>query len=457
MLVEGVNVEIGVGSPLPVDVVAGGTWPDVCAQLARVEQRISGSQIIISLLASEAVPDCPPDLVGLTFRVAIPLNVVQLPVGQYTVNVNGFETNFVWTGTVPTGSTEDEPVGYSAVIAFIGADGNLWVIDSSSTTGRQVTQDATPITLSSVEPGIMVSYSSPQLSSDGMHIAIQREVGTPVETGLQYTYGLWVRDLATGEARQILEQQTVGFAWQPESHLLAYSLAVDPNYFTTRGEAPDASLATGIWSIDLDTSTVTVSELVTPERGYALYSPVWSPDGRFLSFDELVYMEGRGPFAYYDFEAGQYVAWEEPLGIYAWSPDSSQIAYDNLIYTATGEERIFVTGLLRDREQQVSPDLPDGYTYYPVFSPAGDQLAYLAAFGGPDSQKANLYIQDLAGGAPRVLGLYENVWDLNWMPGGQQIILSAGPYEARQIYLVNVADGTATLLALGNSPAVAGR
>ena len=55
------------------------------------------------------------------------------------------------------------------------------------------------------------------------------------------------------------------------------------------------------------------SELVKAERGVALYTPIWSPDGRYLGFDELVYMEGRGPFAYYDFEGGQYVAWRTPL------------------------------------------------------------------------------------------------------------------------------------------------
>ena len=63
----------------------------------------------------------------------------------------------------------------------------------------------------------------------------------------------------------------------------------------------DAALATGISAIDLDTGETSL--LVEPENGYTLILPTWSPDGRFISFDELIYMEGRGPFAYYDFEA----------------------------------------------------------------------------------------------------------------------------------------------------------
>ena len=45
--VEAVQVEIGVGSPIPVDVFVSGTWPDLCAQLAEMTQRIADSKIEI--------------------------------------------------------------------------------------------------------------------------------------------------------------------------------------------------------------------------------------------------------------------------------------------------------------------------------------------------------------------------------------------------------------------------
>jgi hypothetical protein len=96
MPVEDVMVEVGVGSPIPVDIVVSGTWPDLCAQLASLEQRREEMRIEITLLATPAVADCPPDHLGIPFRIAIPLNPVQLPVGQYLIIVNGVTTTFDW-------------------------------------------------------------------------------------------------------------------------------------------------------------------------------------------------------------------------------------------------------------------------------------------------------------------------------------------------------------------------
>jgi hypothetical protein len=94
--VEAVQVEIGVGSPIPVDIFVSGTWPDLCAQLAQMTQRIADSKIEIELLATPAKPDCPPDYLGVPFRIAIPLNVVELPHARYSVDVNGVSTSFDW-------------------------------------------------------------------------------------------------------------------------------------------------------------------------------------------------------------------------------------------------------------------------------------------------------------------------------------------------------------------------
>jgi hypothetical protein len=91
-----VTVDIGVGSPIPVEIVASGDWPDLCAQLAQITSNIDGNNINVSLLATEANPDCPPDFVGVPFRIAVPLNPVELPHATYTVTVNGMSTTFAW-------------------------------------------------------------------------------------------------------------------------------------------------------------------------------------------------------------------------------------------------------------------------------------------------------------------------------------------------------------------------
>ena len=99
--VSNVTVDVGVGSPIPVDAFVSGEWPDLCAQLARITQRFEGYTFEITLLATAADPACPPDYLGLPFRIAIPINVVQLPEGTYTVTANGATTTF----TVPVTST----------------------------------------------------------------------------------------------------------------------------------------------------------------------------------------------------------------------------------------------------------------------------------------------------------------------------------------------------------------
>ncbi|MEJ2711124.1 MAG: hypothetical protein P8074_26190 [Anaerolineales bacterium] len=448
------RVEIGVGSPIPVEVVVSGDWPGLCAQLAQITQRVRGQRIEIGLLATPADPQCPPDYAGIPFRIAVPLNLAEAPQGPYTLIVNGFETSFEWTGTSPeTGAGEETPL-INATIAYIGMDGNLWVIDGGSAP-RQITQDATPPETGSAQPASSVRYYFPKVSSDGRYVAIRRDAGTPFEEGVQYEFGLWVHDLAGGEARRVYDQNPAGFDWKPGSHLLAYSMGVEEGYFMNRGGQPDPSLATGVGSIDMDTGAA--GELVKPERGFALYMPVWSPDGRYLSFDELLYYEGRGPFAYYDFETQQYTSWEDPIGTYDWSPDSSRIAYDRLTYAANGEERIFVRPLQGGAELLLSSELSSGYAFYPAFSPQGDRIAYLAALGGPETNNFNLYVQDLAGGETRDLGSFESAWNLEWTPDEAYLIFSAGPYETRQVLQVNAADGTVTPLAQGHSPDIAGR
>jgi Tol biopolymer transport system component len=222
-------------------------------------------------------------------------------------------------------------------------------------------------------------------------------------------------------------------------------------HFFIRGAHP--TLATGIFVADLDSGESSL--LVEPENGYTLILPVWSPDGRFLSFDELIYMEGRGTFAYYDLEAQEYIAWDGPLGVYDWSPDGEQLVYDRLTYTATGEERIYTRPRLDGAEQQVSPEIEGSYAFHPVYSPDGAQIAYLTNPGGPDGVQHTLVVQDLATGETRQLGTYEMVWYLEWSSDGRALVFMAGPHLSQQVYAYDLVNGTSTVLVLGTQPSVA--
>jgi hypothetical protein len=109
-----VRVDVGVGSPIPVTVMVAGTWPGLCAQLAQIDQSLENFTFDITLLADVGPADCPPDNVGLPFGMGLPINVVELAEGTYTVTVNGVSTTFEVpvTPTVPidpnTGAPLDE-------------------------------------------------------------------------------------------------------------------------------------------------------------------------------------------------------------------------------------------------------------------------------------------------------------------------------------------------------------
>lgn len=91
VLIDHVQVDVGVGSPIPVEIIASGSWPDLCAQIASVESRMDGFQIDVTVHAS-SVDECPPDHVGLPFRFSLPLNIVEMSAGEYTIMVNGVST-----------------------------------------------------------------------------------------------------------------------------------------------------------------------------------------------------------------------------------------------------------------------------------------------------------------------------------------------------------------------------
>ena len=95
--VDQVEVEVGVGSPIPVHVIVSGWMPDPCSQVEHTEIKQDGSNFIITLYATpdvggSAVDGCIKD--PMYFKLGIPLNVVDLPAGSYSVTVNGSRADF---------------------------------------------------------------------------------------------------------------------------------------------------------------------------------------------------------------------------------------------------------------------------------------------------------------------------------------------------------------------------
>jgi hypothetical protein len=91
--VNQVQVEIGVGSPIPVQVMVSGNLPDTCAQIELLQQKQFGSnfEITLSTVPSNA-EECIQD--SLPFQMMIPLNITNLPAGSYSVEVSGVPASF---------------------------------------------------------------------------------------------------------------------------------------------------------------------------------------------------------------------------------------------------------------------------------------------------------------------------------------------------------------------------
>jgi hypothetical protein len=91
--VDHVEVQVGVGSPIPVTILMDGNFPDTCAQIANLHQQQEGNQFMLTLTTSSPGGEgCINDT--LPFRAAIPLNIVGLKAGTYTVAVNGVSADF---------------------------------------------------------------------------------------------------------------------------------------------------------------------------------------------------------------------------------------------------------------------------------------------------------------------------------------------------------------------------
>lgn len=86
-------VEVGQGSPIPVFVDIGADLPDRCAQVEFVEVIQDGTSFNIYVGTRPSTDEsCMVDTVP--FRMKVPLNVVGLPAGSYSVHVNSVSADF---------------------------------------------------------------------------------------------------------------------------------------------------------------------------------------------------------------------------------------------------------------------------------------------------------------------------------------------------------------------------
>ena len=205
--IEHLTVEVGVASPPSYQVFASGTWPDLCAQLAQARQEVVGNRIEITLLATPADPSCPPDYLGVPFGMAIPLNPVELPIGEYTITVNGVTTLFEFDpATNLSARPRTAPLQVDSVEVEIGVGSpipvSVVVSGNFPNTCAQMGQVSQQLTGDGIEISILTSTPDGQECADDL---------LPFRTSIP----LNVVSLPNGTYTVNVNGVRTSFEWQP--------------------------------------------------------------------------------------------------------------------------------------------------------------------------------------------------------------------------------------------------
>ena len=402
--------------------------------------------VLISVISVLLLAACSPVIDKQADPVTEPIPTNTAPVDTQVPQQEIAQSTATDTPTqIPTNTPEPPSATW---IAFVGLDGNVQLFDAASGDQKALTSDGLSMMTSSSDP--YIQYSTPYWSSDGNLLAFKKTIITTLPDRQTYLDSLIIYDLKKDESFEILSGETfTGFSWKPGTHIISYSLMTDPNYFTARGTV-DETLANGILGFDID--TMQTMELVAPQ-GFSVVWPRWSPDGRIVGFDEILYMEGRGNFAYYDFEDQEYVSWERAIGNYQWSQDGELLVYDYLTYAPNGEERIFLNDRFDEDETQIVDTGEDFYLSNPLFSPDDEQIIFKETDLSLEANATQLVLMDLESKEKEIILESADVFDVLWSPDGETILVVIGPYDSPTIMEVNVYDLTTREIGHGWWPA----
>jgi Tol biopolymer transport system component len=363
----------------------------------------------------------------------------------YSVTADGRgETNLTKhpaNDTQPTWRPGPPPLPAEGWIAYLDHQGNVQLISSDGADHRLVTSDGH-------ESGNIADIGL-KWSPNGQHLAFVRQDFA----GALGQESLLVYDpIADFLQVLVMGDDINGFDWSPESRRLVYGREI-PEEFWANPVDPGVPIP-GLWQVELISGQR--SELV-PSPGAPIIRPQWSPDGRYLSFEEVAGMEGSGYFTVYDLVAKSFVnvGSEAQLGAYSWSPDGSGVAFDGITYDGRGEGLWHVNiPALHALKLTLAP--PNGTDEFPLFSTSGEYIAFLRAAGDPqENSPVQIWVMGGESAEPRLvtaLPLTDFFDSFSWASDDQHLVVSSGSFAQSQIYIVELESGAARFLTSGRSP-----
>ncbi len=254
------------------------------------------------------------------------------------------------------------------LIAYVDNDRTVYTIAPDGTGRKQVTQ------VSSSDPPGGDVYPDLAWSPNGKYLLFTRISAVPSTNPVTYRMTAYLYQPESEELRQVEPQGSFNsLVWTADSSGLLYDRMITWNEMARPVEP-----IYGIWMVDLATDQS--REVVSPAHQYPLAVKSASPDGRYISFDEIMYIDGPGSFGYFDLQTQTYHAWDQKgdlqPGNVDWFPDGQSLVFDKIPSGIRPGSQIWKTDPGFEAVDALTPPDKDFSAFLPHFAPYGGQIGY---------------------------------------------------------------------------------
>ena len=298
---------------------------------------------------------------------------------------------------------------FEGQIAYIGKKGEIRVLRSD--TGEQISITS--------ESDDQYQYIAPQFSPDGRQIAYCQQKMMPNPIGgppiPEKERILFIKNIENGSTRKLADDVYCLFSWSPDGGNIIYG--------KQWGEFSGGSWehASGIWQVDIATGEE--KEIIPALRNNPFRNPQWSPDGKWIKYYEVLYIEGVGRFWIWNLNQSKEISWGNiVVGYTNWAPNGGLIVFDEVTYIpleAVPGSSIFASTPEGSKIRKIYSE-SDYVAFHPMWSPNG--LMILATLYKPFTFPESHILMNDDGKIEKMIKPDKDIAPIDWSPNGQQIL-----------------------------------